>query len=158
MTHVFGKASLAELVGVHPLMVKFAHRTLELSPQDFSVHDGLRTLAEQRVYVANGVSQTMESLHRAQADGFGHAVDLVPFINGKMRWEWPPIYVIAAAAAKAAHELNIPVRWGGCWERIDTITSPSAELMETMVEAYGARKRAAGKKAFTDGPHFELVG
>ena len=25
----------------------------------------------------------MNSMHRPQADGFGHAVDLVPFINGK---------------------------------------------------------------------------
>lgn len=159
MPHVFGAGSRAELVGVHPRMVEFAQRTLAYSPVDFAVHDGLRTEAEQRAYVAAGVSQTMASLHRKQGDGWGHALDLVPVINGKKRWEWPPIYQIAAAASRAAHELALPVRWGGAWVQIgtDALRDPSPEDMAALVAAYGARKRAAGKPAFTDGPHFELI-
>lgn len=152
----FGQASRKELAGVHPRLVAFAERVLILSPDDFAVHDGLRTEAEQREYVRTGVSQTMESLHRKQPDGYGHAVDLVPVINGVKRWEWPPIYRIAAAASIAATELGLGIRWGGAWVQIRGIAHPTAKSMEDLVEAYGARKRAAGKKSFPDGPHYEL--
>jgi peptidoglycan L-alanyl-D-glutamate endopeptidase CwlK len=42
----------------------------------------------------------MNSRHLIRSDGFGHAVDLVPWINGKPRWEWKPIYHIAAAVRR----------------------------------------------------------
>jgi peptidoglycan L-alanyl-D-glutamate endopeptidase CwlK len=106
-----GANSLKELNGVHPDLVAVVKRALELSAQDFAVHDGIRTLAEQQQFVASGASQTLDSRHLS-----GHAVDLVPYINGKLRWEWPPIYTIAEAVRKAANELNIPIRWGGAWD------------------------------------------
>lgn len=154
---VLGAKSLSELRGVHPDLIAVVKRAIEITEQDFSVHDGLRTLEEQKRYVATGVSQTMNSKHRPQGDGYGHAVDLVPFVNGKMRWEWPPIYVIAAAVWKAARELGVPVRWGGAWIDLDQIKTGTPGAMKAAVEAYGAARRKAGKKAFTDGPHFELV-
>lgn len=157
MAFVLGAKSRAELVGVHPDFVRFVERTLQLSEQDFGVHDGLRTEAEQREYVRTGASQTMDSKHRKQSDGWGHAGDLVPFINGKLRWEWPPIYVIAAAAKKAAAELRLEIRWGGCWQNLSQIKGDTPAAMEAAVVAYGAARRRAGKKAFTDGPHFELA-
>lgn len=157
MAFVLGAKSRAELVGVHPDVVRFVELTLKYSQQDFGVHDGLRTEAEQREYVRTGASQTMDSLHRKQADGWGHAVDLVPFINGKLRWEWAPIYVIAAAAKRSAKELNLRIRWGGCWQDLSQIKGDTPEDMEWAVEAYGAARRRVGKKVFTDGPHFELA-
>jgi peptidoglycan L-alanyl-D-glutamate endopeptidase CwlK len=153
--YTLGADSLAELRGVHPSIVKVVHRAIQITTQDFSVHDGLRTEAVQRAYVQRGVSQTMNSMHRKQANGFGHAVDLVPYINGKMRWEWPPIYHIAAAVRQACVENAVPLRWGGCWRSILDIP-PGAAAMEAAVNRYGAERRAARRKAFTDGPHFEL--
>src|SRR5690349_9518194 len=82
----------------------------------FAVHDGKRTPEEQRILVQSGASQTMKSRHLT-----GHAVDLVPVINGKLRWEWPPIYQIARAMKQAALELSVPIRWGGCWSRLNTL-------------------------------------
>jgi len=157
MPYVLGAKSRAELKGVHPDFVRLVERTLQLSSQDFGVHDGLRSEAEQREYVRTGASQTMDSLHRKQADGWGHAGDLVPFINGKLRWEWPPIYVIAAAAKRAAAELGLDIRWGGCWQNLSAIKSDTPADMERAVNAYGAARRKARKKVFTDGPHFELA-
>ena len=153
--YALGAGSLAELQGVHPLIAGVVRRAIQITEQDFGVHDGLRTEAEQRAYVQRGVSQTMNSMHRKQADGFGHAVDLVPYINGKLRWEWPPIYHIAAAVRQACVENAVPLRWGGCWRSILDIP-PGASAMEAAVNRYGAERRAAGKRSFTDGPHFEL--
>jgi peptidoglycan L-alanyl-D-glutamate endopeptidase CwlK len=157
MTFVLGTASRKELHGVEPDLVRVVERAIQITKQDFSVHDGLRTLQEQKRYVATGVSRTMNSKHRPQADGFGHAVDLVPYINGKLRWEWEPIYVIAAAVWQASKELGVPIRWGGAWINMSDIKSGTPGAMKAAVEAYGAVRRKAGEKAFTDGPHFELA-
>ena len=158
MGYRFGDRSLAEQAGVHPDLRRVAHRALEISAQDFAIHDGLRTEAEQRENVRRGVSQTMASKHLKQADGFGHAFDAVPVVNGKLRWEWPPIYVVAAAVRTASIELAVKLRWGGVWDRELGELPATPDLLEDAVEAYVARRRAAGKRAFIDGPHFELLG
>lgn len=150
--YALGRKSLRELEGVHPDLVKVVHMAISTTEADFSVHDGLRTEAEQREYVATGVSHTMKSKHLKQADGYGHAVDLVPYINGKLRWEWPPIYKIFKAVREAADKLGVPIRWGGCWQTINTTTSDPEEF----IRLYVKKRKAQGKKAFLDGPHFEL--
>ncbi|MEY2633058.1 MAG: hypothetical protein RIR00_1712 [Pseudomonadota bacterium] len=148
MSFKLGRTSLNELQGVHPDLVKVVNRAIEISTQDFSVHDGIRTQEEQKKLYASGASQTLDSRHIT-----GHAVDLVPYIAGKLRWEWDPIYKIAEAMRVAARELKVPIRWGGAW---DVLLTESDETPEEMVVSYGARRRAAGHKVFIDGPHFEL--
>ncbi len=153
-----GAKSLANLDGVHPVLVKVVKRAIEITKQDFNVHDGLRTLADQRALVARKASRTMNSKHLPQADGFGHAVDLVPFINGQLRWEWEPIYVIAAAVRQAAEEQGVASRivWGGVWDRSFDRIAATPTAMRQAVNAYVDRRRAAGRSAFIDGPHFQL--
>ncbi|WP_207062236.1 M15 family metallopeptidase [Motiliproteus sp. SC1-56] len=143
-----GKRSLRELEGVHADLVAVTKRAIELTPQDFSVHDGLRTLAEQQRLVERGASKTLSSRHLS-----GHAVDLVPYINGKLRWEWEPLYLVADAMRLAAQELSIPIRWGGAWDQ--TLTE-CVDCPEDLATDYAARRRQAGCRAFLDGPHFEL--
>ncbi len=143
-----GKKSLAELNGVHADLVAVVKRAIEITVQDFAVHDGIRTQQEQRRLVEAGASQTLDSRHIT-----GHAVDLVPFINDKLRWEWEPIYRIADAVRMAARELGISLRWGGAW---DIDFTASQDSPEDIVADYDARRRAEGKKAFLDGPHYEL--
>ncbi len=143
-----GKTSSKELQGVHADLVAVVARAIQLTTQDFSVHDGIRTLAEQQQLVAKGASTTLDSRHLS-----GHAVDLVPYINGKLRWEWEPLYAIADAVRIAARELHKPLRWGGAW---DIDFTSSTESTEDLVTLYVARRKAAGLRAFIDGPHFEL--
>lgn len=143
-----GAASINELQGVHPHLVAVVKRAIELSQQDFAVHDGIRNLEQQQQLVAAGASKTLDSRHIS-----GHAVDLVPYINGKLRWEWPPIYQIAVAVRQAAQELAIPIRWGGAW---DIDFSQSSASPEQLVTDYSARRRQANQSVFIDGPHFEL--
>ena len=143
-----GKRSRKELEGVHSDLVAVVERAIELTVQDFSVHDGIRTLDDQRRLVERGASKTLNSRHIS-----GHAVDLVPYINGKLRWEWEPIYDIAEAVRFAAMEQGIPIRWGGAWDRrlTDEEIAP-----EDIVSDYVTRRKNAGKRAFIDGPHYEL--
>lgn len=141
------KVSLDKLNGVNPSLVKVVKRAIQLSKQDFAVNEGLRTVERQRQLVKSGASQTMNSRHIT-----GHAVDLVPIVNGKVSWDWRYFYPIAEAMHQAAKELGVNVRWGGCWEVINS----KAGNPQQWVEAYGQARRKLGKKAFTDGPHFEI--
>jgi peptidoglycan LD-endopeptidase CwlK len=151
----FGTKSEAELVDVRADLVAVTRRALQITPLDFAVFDGLRTDAEQAEYVRTGVSKTLKSRHLRQPDGFGHAVDLVPYINGKLRWEFRPCVLIAEAMHEAATELGTPLTWGAVWDL------PLLELnrsdLENEVERYKERRRARGKRAFIDAPHFQVL-
>lgn len=155
-----GTTSRQRLEGVHPQLVKVVERAIELTTQDFAVLEGVRTIERQRQYVKRGVSQTMNSKHLKQADGYGHAVDLVPWGdfdgNGKSEpsWSWELFYPIAEAMRTAAVEQGVTIRWGGYWlKALNGTTKPTQDLLAD----YMARRRAEGKRAFPDGPHFELL-
>lgn len=146
MSFQLSARSLGRLSGVHADLERVVQRAIQITPVDFAVIEGLRTPERQRELVASGASQTSNSRHLT-----GHAVDIAPYVGGSIRWDWPLFYPLAAAMQRAAAELSVPVRWGGCWERLDRIGDP-----EQAVADYVARRRAAGQRAFQDGPHFEL--
>lgn len=128
----FSKRSLGNLQGVHPALVQVAHKALALSECDFTVTEGLRSTARQRELVAKGASRTMNSQHLCQNDGYGHAIDVYPYWNGKLHTEdsrenLAKYDEIAEAFKAAAAELEVGIVWGGDW------------------------------KTFVDHPHFELA-
>lgn len=147
MTFALGNLSRQNLVGVHPDLVRVVLRAIEITAHDFQVYDGVRTIEEQAALVASGASKTMESRHLT-----GHAVDLVPVVNGKLRWEMGPCCAIAEAVRLAAQQCGVQVRWGGDWEILNGYIDPPEEMIAEYVE----RRRSQGKRAFIDGPHFEL--
>ena len=159
MTYILSKESLEKLQGVHPDLVRVVKRAIEITKQDFSVHEGLRTLERQKRLVANGASRTLNSKHIKQLDGYGHAVDLLPWSdfdgNGKseISWHWEHFYPIADAMRQAAKELGIKVRWGGNWSELNVYDKSTKQL----VADYVAGRRRLGRQAFIDGPHFELI-
>lgn len=155
MIFTFGQRSESELRGVHPDLVAVVRRALELTAVDFAVHDGLRTDAEQAEYVRTGVSKTMNSKHLLQHDGYGHAVDLVPYVNGKLRWEWPVCYQVAAAVKQATVEFGLVLTWGGVFDSRLNDLGPN---LSTEVDSYTDRFVAKhGRKPFLDAPHFEML-
>jgi peptidoglycan L-alanyl-D-glutamate endopeptidase CwlK len=149
-----GLRSRLELRGVHPRLVAVVQDAISITDQDFRVMDGLRDIEEQKELVARGASQTLRSKHLAQPDGYGHAVDLVPVVNGVPRWEWPLIYPVARAMLIAATRNNVPLTWGGVWDRPFLSLAPAA--LELEVENYVARRKALGLRAFIDGPHYQI--
>lgn len=143
MSFRLGSASQARLVGVQPDLVRVVQRAIQISTQDFSVLEGVRTPARQRALYAQGrtkpgpvVTWTLSSNHFVKPDGYGYAVDLAPFpIDWEGPTRFPKFDAIAAAMFAASAELAVPIRWGADWDR-------------------DGRPRERGE---TDSPHFELA-
>jgi peptidoglycan L-alanyl-D-glutamate endopeptidase CwlK len=134
------RRSLGRLEDVHPDMVLVVKRAIEISEQDFMVLEGVRTPERQRELYAQGrtapgqiVTWTLKSNHFVQDDGYGHAVDLVPF---PVDWaDSKKFDAIAEAMFAASEELRVPIRWGRDWNQ----------------------NGKPGEKGESDSPHFELV-
>ena len=128
----FSQKSLQNLKGVTPVLVKVVTRALELSPVDFGVREGLRSVEQQRENVRKGVSQTMDSKHIT-----GRAVDLYPSVL-PVGWQNNP-YVwlpVMKAVKQAGDELGVTLRFGINWKN-----DPSLPI----------------ETKFIDAPHVELV-
>jgi len=111
----FSKRSWEKLHDVHPKLVAVASRALLYSVVDFAVWRGIRDIETQRRYVRAGWSQTMNSKHLPQEDGYAHAVDLRPYHDGSYSWDHGKLALIAPAMQKAADELGVKITWGGSW-------------------------------------------
>ena len=109
MSYSLGRTSLRRLQGVHPTIVRVIKRAIQISAVDFTVVEGMRTKETQRIYVKRGVSKTMNSRHLT-----GHAVDLAPWIDGKIAWKDHGAFeLIRDAMFQAADELGVLLQWGG---------------------------------------------
>ncbi|MFY3647038.1 M15 family metallopeptidase [Achromobacter xylosoxidans] len=119
MSFQLSQRSLDRLAGVHPDLVAVVKLAIQRTPVDFTVIEGLRTVAQQRENVAKGVSQTMASYHLPQADGLSHAVDLAPLVGGAIPWSnWQAFVDLADVVKACAAELGVPVEWGGDWKTL----------------------------------------
>lgn len=121
MSYKFSTRSLMNLGEVHSDLQAVMHLAIKRTPVDFAVIDGKRTLEEQKALVAKGKSKTMNSRHLT-----GHAVDVVPWLDGRPSWDWSYYNDLAPVIKDAADELAVPIEWGGDW------------------------------KTFKDGPHWQL--
>ena len=110
MTYELSKRSKDRLSGVHPDLVRVVEKAISISDIDFTVLEGVRSIARQEQLVKSGASQTLNSRHIT-----GHAVDLGAWVDGEVRWDWPLYHKIAAAMKEAAKELNVAIVWGGDW-------------------------------------------
>lgn len=103
--------SIDRLKGLHPDLVKVVKRAVEISDLDFTVLEGLRTVARQKELVKKGASKTMNSRHLT-----GHAVDLAPVSNGSVSWDWPLYYKLEKIVKRAAKDVGVTIEWGGDWK------------------------------------------
>ncbi|WP_127960163.1 M15 family metallopeptidase [Serratia microhaemolytica] len=110
---VFSTRSETNLRGVHRDLVRVARLALQLSPIDFAITEGVRSLERQQQLVATGKSQTLNSRHLT-----GHALDVVAYLGNNVSWEWRCYQQIANAFKQAASELGISLEWGGDWQTL----------------------------------------
>lgn len=166
MTFSFGKTSTAQIERLHPALKSVITEALKVSPIDYGVLrlGGARTADEQYDLWLQGrfghpgkiVTQldghNKPSNHQIKSDGFGYAVDIVPYMGGAFSWNWEYIFPIIGAVAKVAKAQGISLRWGGVWDR--KLEELGADL-EAEVAAYC--KRHPGPDHI-DGPHLEYLG
>lgn len=110
MSIILGARSLSRLEGVHPDLVRVVKKAAVMSSLDFTVLEGLRTVARQKQLKELGATKTMNSRHIT-----GHAVDLAPMVGGTVRWDWPLYHQLAVIVKDAAKAENVPITWGGDW-------------------------------------------
>ena len=131
--------SRKSLEGVHPDLVKVVELAAQLISQKFIVICGVRTEEEQKKLYAQGrtapgkiVTWTLKSRHLPNGEGWGQAVDIVPY---PVDWGTGEKFdLIAQAILEAGERLGIAVRWGADWDQ-------------------DGNPREQGE---TDSPHFEL--
>ena len=118
MSYSLGRRSKNNLRGVHKDLVKVVERAIEITEQDFTVTEGLRSETRQRMLFNKGASKTMNSRHLT-----GHAVDLIPYpFHGDVDKDgvpniedWDAYKPVVDAMRQAAKELNIPLTHGYDW-------------------------------------------
>lgn len=127
----FSKSSLEKLKGVHPDLVKVITESIKESPIDFSITSGVRTTAEQKALYAQGRTTKgaivtnadgvkNKSNHQAKSDGYGHAIDFCPYVNGKLDWNNSANFkIIATHILATAKCLGIKVESGMNWKFLD---------------------------------------
>lgn len=161
----FSDLSKQRMDGLHPTLQKILNRAITISPQDFMVLEGVRS--DEQCYINHGKGRTvaqctakgvparyakpslakvtwlnnpLSSKHRKQKDGYGHAVDVVPY---PVDWnDLAKFDTIAKAMFEAQKQLKaegaIPasmyLRWGANWDG-------------------DGKYREKGE---TDSPHFEI--
>lgn len=130
-----GKATLKNLDGVHPDLVAAVLLAFKYTEQDFCIieNGGVRSASAAAANAKAGVG-VANSLHIKQADGYGHAVDLVAYQNGAPSWDQKLYPAIRDAMIRACDELRLPIQHGADWD-MDGIT---------------------GEKGEWDWPHFQL--
>lgn len=164
MSFHLGAKSEAELVGVDAGIVNCVRLAITFTEQDFGVYEGLRKLERQVKLVAAGASRTLDSYHIADDRGIGHALDLLPFIEGRLQWQDPLGIKIARAMHKADAQLRTCLTWGGVWDRQLGWLDP--DDLEGSIEAYVARYRKTHPPVLVNGklkprhplidiPHFQ---
>jgi peptidoglycan L-alanyl-D-glutamate endopeptidase CwlK len=127
VTFLLSQHSLDRLAGVHPMLESIVKTAITLSKTDFTVVEGVRSLAKQREYFLAGKSKTMNSRHLT-----GHAVDLMPYGdfdgNGTSEgsWELKHFYPINDAMQQAAAHHGAKITWGGSWASF--LDAPHFEL------------------------------
>lgn len=152
-----GARTLRNLRDVHPKLVAAAILAFKYTEQDFCILDdgGVRSREAAQANADSGVG-VANSLHIIQADGFGHAVDLVAWENGKPSWQQSLYPVIHRAMFRACDELCLPIQNGADWDN-DGITAERGEWDWPHWQLPRAHKLAAAvdaaKRRLANAPH-----
>lgn len=124
---IFSKRSTDNLKGVHPLLIEVMNEAIKNPPYDFTITEGVRSTQRQQELYAQGRTKpgtvvtnvdgvVNKSNHQPKADGMGYAVDLYPYVGGKVDVNAvKELKAIGEHIVKVAKAMKINVEWGGHW-------------------------------------------
>lgn len=116
----FSKKSLEKVNNpkLHPRLRELLIQAIATSPIDFTVIETVRTVEQQKINVAKGVSKTMRSRHipSTNKSGYCEAFDIAPYpINWKDTKRFKQLSEHILATAK---KMGINLTWGGTWKTL----------------------------------------
>lgn len=139
--HKFGRSSAKRLNTCHHDLIKITTLALKLSPVDFGISQGERTIEQQQQYFDTGKSRINPSRYSTPRElakrakhitiefdpdfGESRAVDVFAYVAGKkhLAYDHRTLSVIAGCFYSAASILfdqgvtDHLIRWGGDWDQ-----------------------------------------
>ena len=113
----FGGKSKGRLIGVHPDLVRVAFKAIEISPIDFGINEGVRSMDRQLMLKAQRKTTIENSLHLVQKHtGHGHAIDVFAYVNNKGNWNKKYYGPIVQAFITAATIHGVQLKFGHLWK------------------------------------------
>lgn len=110
----FSKKSLEQLDTVDPRLKALAIQVLSVSPIDFTIVQGRRTVAQSAQNIKNGTSFLSDPSKSKHVTG--EAIDFAPYVNGKLDWDdREKFWTIAKLFKQEAEKMGIKVRLGADW-------------------------------------------
>lgn len=111
----FGSASLARLATCDPRLQVVMRAAIAQGIMDMTVTEGHRDQAAQDRYFSEGKSRVRfpNGKHNTMPS---QAVDVAPFINGKLSYDQRHCCHLAGLILGIAASLGIKLRWGGNWD------------------------------------------
>ena len=110
-----GKRSEQILNNANPDLQKVVKLALAFGIIDFSVIESFRDKDTQNRYHQQGKSK-LPWPHGKHNKNPSDAVDLVPYINGKISWDSRHCTFLAGVILAAAKCIGVEIRWGGNWD------------------------------------------
>tara|TARA_R100000995_G_C3412588_1_gene90083 strand:- start:1 stop:417 length:417 start_codon:yes stop_codon:yes gene_type:complete len=108
----FGERSKEKLYNVHEDLILVMNETIKISPIDFGITEGLRSLERAEQLFKEGASKVGTKSKHCQ----GLAVDIVCYNAGKVTWDLDFYEAVAQVVGEVSKDYDIPIRWGGSWQ------------------------------------------
>lgn len=110
----FSKKSIAQLDTVDPRLKELALRVIAISPIDFTIVQGRRTVAQSAQNIAAGTSFLKDPSKSKHVTG--EAFDFAPYVNGKIDWDdREKFWTIAQLFMAESKKMGISIRLGADW-------------------------------------------
>jgi peptidoglycan L-alanyl-D-glutamate endopeptidase CwlK len=107
----FGQKSKDKLLEVHEDLRAVMIEVIKLSPIDFGITEGMRSLERAEKLKQDGLSKVGTKSKHCQ----GKAVDIVCLNGGQVTWDLDFYEAVAQVVGEVSESLDIPIRWGGSW-------------------------------------------
>lgn len=124
----FGKGSLEKLNTVHPDLKLVMQEVIKLTPIDFGITEGMRSLERAEQLKSDGLSKVGSKSKHCQ----GKAVDIVCYDNGKVTWDLDFYEAVAQVVGEVSELLDIPIRWGGSWQTGNFILNRDMKFIDAV--------------------------